>query len=299
MNVDGTHQTNLFGTNQPVGQYFDNECWSPTGTSISFVQADWSPTAPVAAIKALDVSVNSSGAVVGSNVRTIYSLPTNTGVNSGVSWSSTTTMGKIAFGTYHANNTVRTLWVISQGGGAPIKVWESDSTYIKEDGSVIGHRQPIVSATWSPDDHRLAAVRYDSAGTSTPWAVSTIMIFNTNDNGSTWTYTDSIKVPGNSNASVMGLEWSRIPNGINRLAYHNAENGLLYYVSPTTGATPTTNGVSGSYPAWSPDDSAIIFNNRVNGTSNQLSKVIPMTSTVTNIVAQPALIAYPLVRWKR
>ena len=43
------------------------------------------------------------------------------------------------------------------------------------------------------------------------------MIFNTSDNGNTWSYADSIKVPGTNNLSVVGLEWSRGANGTGEL----------------------------------------------------------------------------------
>jgi hypothetical protein len=294
MDADGSHQTSIYGMDQPLGQYFMEESWSPTGSSICFVQTnDVASTSIVASIKAIDVSVNSAGTAVGSNVRTIYNLPTGLGVNQGLAWSSTTTMGKIAFTTFDPASTVRTLWVIPQAGGAPVKVWECDATYVKPDGSVIGHRQPLTSPTWSPDDHRLAVVRQDSATTATPDAVSTIMIFNTTDNGSTWTYADSIKFPG----SVGSLEWSRNANGINKLAFYNGVDWSLYYVDPVTGAVPTTNGVKGRFPAWSPDNSALIFHNLAS--TAYLSRIVPFTSSVTNIVTEPAYYSRPLVRWKR
>jgi hypothetical protein len=207
-------------------------------------------------------------------------------------------MGKIAFATYSPANTFRTLWVIPQAGGTPIKVWESDATYIKEDGSVIGHPQGIGYPTWSPDDHRLAVIRQDSSGTQNWFAVSTIMIFNTTDNGATWTYADSIKVPGTSAATVLDLEWSSSGNGINKIAYHNWENGMIYYVDPITGAVPTTNGVQGCNPAWAPDNSALIFYNLGQSRGN-LSRITPFETTVTNIVQHPAHLPYTMIRWKR
>jgi hypothetical protein len=305
MDADGTHQTNLYGTAQSAGLYFDDESWSPGGTSISFVETNrgWNTTAPAAVIKAIDVSYNSSGVAVGSNARTVYSLPPTYIATGGVQWSSTATMGKIAFGTWNPNNSDRTLWVVPQAGGTPIRVWGSDATYIKEDGSVIGHSQYLSNATWSPDDHRLAAVRIDSTSTSNPYAVSTIMIFNTTDNGSTWTYTDSIKVPGRGNTSVADLEWSRT-NVVNKLAfadlgYNGPNNGQLFYVSPVTGAVPATNGVLGRCPSWSPDDNAIIFNNRSGAGGDYLSRITSFSTNVSNVVASPADPTTRTVRWKR
>jgi hypothetical protein len=266
------------------------------GASICFAQTNGSTTAPVAAIRAIDVSVNTAGVPVGSTVRTIYTLPAGVGVGRLPAWSSTITMGKFAYTTYNPTNTTRTLWVIPQAGGAPIKVWESNATYVKENGSVIGHAQALNSTTWSPDDHKLAVIRSDSSGTANPAAVSTIMIFSTTDNGGTWTYTDSIKV---ANFMVRGLEWSRNANGINKLAYDNASNGLLYYVDPATGAVPATNGVQGAFPSWAPDNSAVMFHNLSSSSNGYLSRVVPFTTSITNIVMNPATPSYLPVRWKR
>jgi hypothetical protein len=306
MDADGTHQTNLFGTTEARGEHFRDASWSPTGTSICFSQSNLSNTAPVASIKALDVSVNSSGIAVASNVRTIYNVPPGSGLNPGTAWSSTAAMGKIAFCPWNPNSTDRTLWVVPQTGGAPIKVWGSDATYIKEDGSVLGHRQSLGYPTWSPDDERLAVVRYDSSGTPDQYVVSTIMIFTTGDNGNSWSYTDSIKVsaaPGATVVNMYYLEWSRA--GMNKLAYGNAQDGLLYYVDPQTRdingvlTVPTTNGVTGTCPSWSPDNGTLIFNNTAGANSDYLSRIVPFTTTVTNVVQSPADVGYPLVRWKR
>jgi hypothetical protein len=302
MDADGTHQTNLYGTTLPIGTYLDDESWSPGGTSISFVENNGSTTAPVGAIKAIDLSVNSSGAAIGSNVRTIYDLPAGYGTSGGVQWSSTSAMNKIAFATWNPNTTDRTLWVVPATGGAPIRVWGSDATYIKEDGSVLGHRQTLSNATWSPNDERLAAVRLDSAGAPTnPYAVATIMIFNTTDNGNTWTYTDSIKIAGSTSTPVANLEWSRGANGIDKLAYgnlnYNANKGQIFYVDPVTNAVPTTQGVLGRCPSWSPDNMTLIYNNRSSG--DYLSKITSFSTNVSNVVVNPSYGAPPTIRWKR
>jgi hypothetical protein len=81
------------------------------------------------------------------------------------------------------------------------------------------------------------------------------MIFNT----STWAYVDSIAVSG----AICGLEWSR--TGLNKLAFGVQASGgttkTLYYCTPTTGSTPTTNSVAGSYPTWAPDNSSLLYVN--------------------------------------
>jgi hypothetical protein len=294
MNADGSHQANFYGTSQAATDNLRDECWSPNGASVGFIHDNGNTTAPVAAIKAIDISVNSSGTVVGSNVRTIYNAPANTGITPGTAWSSTATMGKYAFATYNPSNSNRTLWVVSQTGGSPIKVWGSDSTYVKENGSVMGHRQTLSSATWSPDDEHLAAVRADSAGTTTPTAMVTIMIFRTSDNGLTWSYDDSIKVAGGASMPVSGLEWSRNGNGINKLAYNNFNDGFLYYVDPSTNAVPFTNSVPGRFPTWSTNNSVISYWN-----SSYYHTVVPFTTTVSYTFANPAYYQSPAIHWKR
>jgi Tol biopolymer transport system component len=100
--------------------------------------------------------------------------------------------------------------------------------------------------TWNADDSRLAVLRGDNAGSS-----SKIMIFDV----ATSAYTDSISVSG----AIYGLEWSR--SGINKIAFSSTASGTsqIYYVDPTNGATPSSTGVAGLYPSWSPDNSSIVF----------------------------------------
>ncbi|HVK37575.1 MAG TPA: hypothetical protein VNA88_03520 [Candidatus Kapabacteria bacterium] len=299
MNEDGSNQKSLFGASEPSGHRFQDVSWAPTGSTLCFMQQAASTTTPEATIKTVDVSISSTGTVTGTNVRTLYSLPTGDGAPGGMEWSSTSTMGKIAYTTYNGSNTVRSLRLLNQTGvGTPSVVWESDASYIKPDGTVLGHRQTLSSPAWNYNDQQLAVVRADSSGTAFQYAVCTIMIFSTADNGSTWTYTDSITVTGGSELSVWGLSWSRGTSGIDKLAYANLNDNLVYYVDPTTGAVPTTNGVRGRIPTWSPADTAIVFVGTGTG-SAYLSRLVPMTTTVTNYVPTPAITSAPVIKWKR
>ena len=247
--------------------------WSPNGSSICFTQSgEGSPRHPDS-IKAFDVSVNSSGVPVGSNVRTVFGLPSNSVRLKNPFWSSTTTMGKIAYSTQEAGT--NSLYVVSQSGGTPTLIYRVDTSWVH-------YALPLGDPTWSPDDSKLACLRIGSNGT-----VTTIMIFGTTDNGSTWTYNDSISVSG----GVDGLEWSR--NGsVNELTFGLVSGGTseISFVTPTTGATPVTSFVAGVFPTWSPNNSSVMYVN-----AGYLYKNTPLTTSTTTVTNFGGL----GVKWKR
>ena len=303
MDTDGTHQTNIYGGHSMSASFWYNwGSWSPTGGAICFYQSNLNTSAPQDTLKAIDVSVNSSGTAVGSNVRTIYAFPNGDGSTAGLAWSSTSTMNKIAFVSANANNKINTLYIISTTGGTPQKVCQIDgSTFVKENGSIVGHRMGLLYPTWSPDDHRLAVNRCDSSDVATGVTVAnTIMIFNTTDNGSTWTYTDSIKTSSSAYpynfSPFQSLDWSRSNGGIDQLAFANSGSNILYHCTPTTGSTPTSIGVSGYAPVWSPNNSSILYYNTTNG---DVSKITPFGTSVTNVISSPAIASIRQIRWKR
>src|SRR5205823_1439911 len=99
---------------------------SPTGGSICVTQkGNGSSTAPDS-IKAIDVSVNSSGVAVGSNLRTILGLANRSVRLNNAFWSSTTSMGKIAYTTQES--TTNSLYVVGQSGGTPTQIYSYDAT---------------------------------------------------------------------------------------------------------------------------------------------------------------------------
>jgi hypothetical protein len=223
-------------------------------------------------IKAIDVSVNSKGVAVGSNVRTIYGLPDKTWGVGTVAWSSTSTMGKVAFTEADPTGTHYGLWTVPANGGPPTNIYSVDTSWL--------HRRVGLNfPTWSPDDSRLAVARGDSA------QVTTIMIFNT----TTWAYVDSIKVqaPAGKSAGSLGIEWSR--TGLNKLAF--SMNSQLYYCDPSTGAIPATDGVATRAVTWSPNNSSILI--APPDMSGQY-KVVPFTTSTTKI---SSLNVY--AKWKR
>jgi len=166
------------------------------------------------------------------------------------------------------------LMVVSQSG-VTTNVFSVDTGWVH-------YPYPFGNPTWSPDDLRLAVCR-NEGGSST-----TIMIFNTTDNGSTWAYADSIKVSG----SAYGLDWSR--TGTNKLCFGLRAQGstvnYLYYCDPSsTAPAPATLGIQGWYPTWSPNNSSVMY---VNG---GLYKNIPLSLSITAVSST----GFVVVKWKR
>jgi hypothetical protein len=290
MDSDYAHQSTLY-TSGTTGLSVRGPSWSPTNASIAFMENSNT-------IKAVDVTLNTDGTVSGTNARTIYSMP-NSQFDNGytVSWSNTTATNKIAFATRDPYSSRRTVWVISGSGGTPIKVWESDSSFVKEDGSIAGHIVPAASPTWSPDDSHIAIERLDSGASSSyygagPTRATTIMIFSTTDNGNTWAYTDSIKHSSTaSNAYYPDIEWSS--TGLNKLALLGYSDGLLYYANPTTGSALTTDGIESGGLSWSPNNSSILH---CSGTA--LWKSVPFTTTTYGTGTNPSYGGNTQVQWK-
>jgi len=274
---DANHQTKITQTfSNGVGA----PSWSPTGSSICFHQA--APSGPDT-IRAIDVSVNSHGTPVGSNYRTIYGFPsTSVFISPGasVSWSSTTSMGQIAYCTSNGSG-ITGLWVISQSGGTPTNIFSVNT-------ATWTFQTALNYPTWCPDDSKLAVVRADSFNIH--GAASTIMIFNT----STWTYVDSVKVPG----KVTAIEWSR--TGSNKLAFglvmHGGANvDTLNYCDATFGSTRSNNGIilSGGV-TWSPNNSSLLYTGTTTGGAFACRKLTAFSGSNSVLTT-----AFRDVKWKR
>jgi hypothetical protein len=257
MDVDGTHLTNIYRVPSSTMVLYSSPTWSADGSSIVFTQSGNGTSNPDT-IKAIDVSVNTSGQVVTSNIRTISVAP------SGVKYKNpfwcSSDVGQIAFTSDETGT--NSLWTVSTAGGSPTLITSVDKSWT-------GSANPLGTPTWNGDDSRLAMIRIGSNNT-------TIMIFST----STWEYIDSITVAG----TISGLEWSRA-GSTNALAY--GVSGKLYYVEPTTGAIPTTNNAVGNFPAWAPDNSSLmlvsgtnLYNNTAHTSSSSLVTSVPSASVV-------------------
>lgn len=268
MDTDATDQTALYRVANSNMTILGSPTWSPSGSSIAFTQQG-SGSIPDT-IKAIDVSVNSKGEAVGSNLRTVIGLATTTVRFKNPFWCSSSSTGKIAYTTH--NGTTESLWVIDESGGTPTEIYRVDTSWVH-------YNFPLGVPTWNPDDSRLAMIRYSTTGPTT-----TIMIFNT----STWACVDSISVSG----GIHGLEWSR--SGMNKLAFGLYASGVysLYFCDPTTGATPTTSGVRGTFPSWSPNNSSVAYTAHP---GSSLGKNVPGTTTTSTISSD----SYLLAKWKR
>jgi hypothetical protein len=261
---DGSHVTNIYYPHRYSlyqGYMVGCESWSPSGGSIAFV-AYWSPDT----LYTMDVTVNSQGVPVGKNLKHLY---VSTAIAAlGTAWSSTTTMGKIAFWEYTSGPSTWRLKVIPQSGGTAKTVYTTTSR--------------VNGVTWSPDDSRLATIRIDSN------AGFTVKILGTTDNGNHWAEVDSVAVYNNQGIREEGqsLEWSR--SGLNKIALTiwNGSSTHLYYCDPTRGATPTTDGVAtggarngSNHVTWSPNNSSIIYP----GSAGGMWKVSAFTTNTSEV----------------
>jgi len=251
MDSDGTHQTTVLS---PKGtETMGTPNWSSSGGSIAYQDAAGG-SSYVNSVKAMDISVNSRGVPVSSNVRTIYATQnTDTAFIVDPAWCSVSTTAQIAFvrryggaGWGSPNLGLAQLCTVSQSGGTPTVLASYKILATQGNGNplVISH---YLYPTWSPDDSKIAVAREDTVG---HW---TIMIYNS----STGAAQDSIPFSG----TVACLEWSR--TGLNKLLFQETPNSstpwTIYYCDPTTGSTPTTNSVTGSNPTWSPNNNTVMY----------------------------------------
>ncbi len=244
--------------------------WTPSGNSICFTQCGMGIVPDT--IKAVDVSSRTGTVPFLRRVRPIIGLSkpgsryeiSGLGATLGYAFcSSTLNLNMIAYTA--SNMDTITLCVIPITGGTPRVLCSSLNSEMND------------YCAWSPDDSHLAYCRLDP-----PFGNNVIMIFNTSD----WTCVDSIHVSG----IIEGLSWSR--GAMNKLVFSRASTFdspyYLYYWDPKTTAIPTTNGVIGEAPCWSPDNSSIVCYN------SGLMKVTPYTKNA--VMVDPTI--HSSVNWK-
>ncbi len=262
---DATNQTVIY---MPLSDSFTCRApsWSADGGTIA-IQVEEGRN--VDKIYLCDVS-DSLGNVVGSNARSIYSASGI--ILQGVSWSSLATTDKIIFSTVEDSGGISRVQIISGFGGTPTVLYQSPS----------GESHSYRSATWSPDDSKIAFVDRTTSGSS---HFDTLRVID----ASTGVLLESVDL--GSPFVQISCEWSRA--GLNVVAF--ILDGVIYYVTPTTGSTPWTNDVGvGGGPTWSPDNSSLLTGS--NGLSLGLKKTAYGTTTTTAL-ADTGVFAYP--EWKK
>jgi hypothetical protein len=281
MDTDASNQTAII-TAASTTELLAYPTWSPTAGSISYL--DGATNSNVAAIKAADVSVNSKGVPVASNIRSIFTNSTSdTASISTPAWSSVSSTGEIAFVRNHQGSKLglAELCIVSTSGGSATVLQSASG--LNSSGTVQKH---YLSPSWSPDDSRIAVVRRDTSiapnGTTN---ICTILIIDP----STGTATDSIK----TTMYVSWLEWSR--SGMNELALTAATSSgsELYYVTPSTGSTIAGNGIANAGSVtWSPNNSSVLTQGHA---TNYLVKVTPFTTSTSNVEST----AWGYWKWKQ
>jgi|GEM_PF-1691181 len=262
-----SHRTTLY-TASSSSEAVTNPCWAPGGGSICFL--DGTGTFGLA-LKACDVSVNSNGVAVASNFRSIYAPSISDSVRLyDPRWSQNSSTAQIAFIRLHYNYTQKGLFelcVVSTSGGT-VTVLSSIQDLV---GNTVekNFRYP----DWSPDDSKIALSRQDTIVTGTS-VHCTIMLLD----ASTGAALDSITPPFVSGGQANTIRWSH--TGTNELAFTVMNTGI-YYCAPSTGSTPTTNGVNTAFDCWSPTNSTLL----IGGGSSALRKLTPFTTTTSTIAS--------------
>jgi hypothetical protein len=123
MDADAKNQTAIY-VSASSAMILGAPSWSPDGGSICFSQSDTGTG--TYSIRAIDVSLNTSGLSMNTTPRTVLAMsdPTITMHNS--IWSSTAAMDKIAYTMIHTTprgEILYSLCVVPQSGGQPITVW--------------------------------------------------------------------------------------------------------------------------------------------------------------------------------
>jgi len=267
MDTDGTHQTNIY-----TGVQYESigtPTWSPTGGSIT-----WSGRVYGSGdrIMAIDVSVNSSGVAVGSNLRTLVSWQTSDSVGvQSIRWCQQATTGKIAFALHHTNTVgaefnVYDLCTVPAGGGTVTVVASRNPS---RSGSLM-----LYNPTWSPDDSKIATYASIFLNDTGSAQANSFVVFN----ASTGAVTDSIPVTLHT---IWRSPWSH--SGLNELVIPYPY-GPIYYLTPTSGSTPASSGLTGYHTTWSPNNSSVMFLSTP-GAGGVLEKTVPNSTTASTVLS--------------
>ncbi len=253
MNADGSNQTNIYTS--PTSGNFSlgvSPCWSPNGSSVAWIENNDT-------IKAIDVSVNTHGVPVGSNLRTIYATTagSNNFVIHGLAWCSNSSTGEIAFVASYSTGGgtgASTVYTISQSGGTPT--------------SVITESQNLCySVSWSPDDSKIAFSGH-TASAPAAWYLRVA-------DASSGSLLEADSLP-----QVNNVEWERSGSTI---SFDNA--GVIYYLDYGSGNGEYTQSVAGTNPTWSPDDANVMFVK----SSNVIGEIAAFGSTVSTVTTVSSL----------
>lgn len=220
MNPDGSRATTIHSSANYMG---DGPSWSPTGTSIAYVD--------LGSIWRIDVAVV-NGVPMGSN-RTLllWNDPAAPVTHYSPVWSP---MGDEIVA-YNVANSGGGLISIPAGGGPPSVIYSPPSGLY------------ATYPAWSPDGAYIAFAETDLNVGGT----NSIKIL---DRATGLTTT----VFGPQANNVQFLDWARTQNVL-AFSTWAAQGRSVYTLSLTPGSTPQLIATNGMSPSWSPDDSKIIF----------------------------------------
>lgn len=271
--------------------------YTPATANIA-LEPNWSPSNSItwtersgltSTIRAADISV-SNGTPVSSNIRTIASLTSTSPDYMSIRharWSSLSSTNKIAFSlsASAAGTSDNHVCLVSASGGT----WDTIYT--------TPHNTRIMGLAWDWRDSKLAVLlrREDANNT---FLNNYFVIIDPGTGGGLpgdeiWRAAVSVEIP----ISNTPFDWSRATsqsNDINKIVF--VSEGKIYYLTPGSGDTPTTNNVSWAMAGtvtWSPSNSHVMFvksagtkRNKSTGQWEEtfdLYKNTAQTSTVTEI----------------
>jgi Tol biopolymer transport system component len=280
MDADGSHRTNVYIAPTASSQFasYTGPSWSPSGESISFVEH--SGTQPgTSSLKRINVALV-NGVPTGSAATTLltYSTPTSSNIRS-QAWSPSSSVSEIGYIWMNSDPNTGgagplssfSVRVIPASGGQPTAIYTSPSGHISTD------------IAWSPDGSELAVSDYDNST-----GYMSILIIDRATGAVLQT------LVGGTYGTIRGIDWSSDGNTLAFGAALPGGSSYLYTLSLAQGSQPVQ-GIAGSRPTWSGDNSALAYNVTV----ESVGKVVLATGAASVLYSTTGGYPNGYPDWKR
>jgi Tol biopolymer transport system component len=242
--ADGANQTTIVYGADELTRYWGQPTWSGTANAISYIVSDTGRT--TCTLKTVGVSVVGGKATAGTTTTllTVSRAGDHKAMAGGI-WSPTA--GEIAYSLQDANTgTVFTrksdIYVIPSSGGTP------ELIYSTAPGTSVYHM------SWNSAGTKLALLEWEMTGDAPLTWTSYIKIIDR----STGAVDQTINISDLGMNSPSSMGWSR--SGLNTIAFYNNTGTVgIYTIDLDNPASVSLVQASAYYPAWSPDNSKLIY----------------------------------------